>query len=189
MEIRNKIQALVQQGRARLQENWRRWLPYAAIALFLGAVWFLWDDTTAHDQITGEMKHSQEAASPSFCAEKRGSSDGRLVCSVSKNQRHKALPDLFAALPEKAALPAAGTGAAPVEPKAARAAKARPVPTVAGYMEEGGRCLLLLSCQGQSAACAVGETFAGWRVAYINDAVAGLEQDGTVIEITLTKGF
>ena len=168
------------------------WIPYAVIAMLLAGVWFFWNDTTEQSQVTGEMKHSQESPSPVFYGADTDGQEARLVCAVGTVRRTKPLPDLFMqqqGLPGKGDKTLRESNPARMGKELTTQDKQRQkmtsLPRGCGRIEEEGRTLIVLTDESKSAVCAVGETFNGWRLAYINDGIYGLEQAGIIREISL----
>lgn len=195
MEIKDKAAALGKIVAAYVSRYRSAWVPYVLIAVFLAGVWIFWNGTTKHDQITGEMKDSKESSSPLFHCEKTGNEEARLVCGITKLQRTKPLPDLFAGTetvsPDNPVLPPISAQILFEEKKKEEKAKKQVVPVspqLCGFIETEGRSVAILSAGGHSRSCAVGESIGGWRVAYINDGTVGLENNGIIIELSAMKG-
>lgn len=117
--------------------------------------------------------------------------EGSLVYDVRPAIQYKPLPDLFGgSLPKKTAA-AEQNGGPPMSPTAKSVEKTESVqppwtlPTVGGSIHQGKEHLVLLQWQGQSAACAAGESWQGWYIAYINRRAVGLMRDGKLWEIRL----
>lgn len=191
MEIRNKLAVLMERGRNFLAHHRRTWLPYGVIMLCLAGIWFCWDGApSSRHEVIREKKNSHSSSSPVFSASEtvhhEDSIKGELLCSAAQTQRRRPLPDLFdGSLPKKAAntkLPAE-TQAKPAAASTQNMPKPPVYPVLQGILHQGHTRLAFLAQDGKTKVCAVGEEFAGYRVAYIQDQAVGLYTDKGIVEI------
>jgi hypothetical protein len=183
------ILAAIRDRAAKIPVPWRRWLPYVGLILILSMVWVVWDGP---DQGTSQAGPGQGAAVRTGPAV-RHSADGavgQVVYSGAASRRFRPLPDLFAkAVSTKKPLPTSPGSAEAAKPGATVPVQpvAQPVQVVGSITAEGSQ-LVILQQGNQTQACAVGDTFAGYRVAYISPVAVGVEQGGQITEIALQKG-
>ena len=187
MGIKNRLTALLEIVWNYVVHHRKILLPYGAILLVLGGVWFLWDGPHDSQEPIRETK-KQQASSPPVFSEKtkdKGQVAAREVYSLASVRRYRPLPDLFAgaakaAKPDNAAAQKQQAGnRAAAEKKAEKPAKVTQPPEVSGYI--GG--LVILKNGKESRACGVGESFDGWQITTIGAGVISLVKEGRCCEL------
>lgn len=188
MVTKNNLLSALQKVRNGIVQHRRAWLPYAGILVCLGAIWIWWDEPQGQENMKRET--SQHAGtSPVFSVSEEGEKGGP-VCDVRSALCYKPLPDLFGgSLPKKTAVPEAAQPPAPAVPEKSKskekAKKEVPRPAVCGAVHQDGTHLVILKWQGQTAACAAGEWWNGWYIAYVNSRAVGLQRDEEFFEVPL----
>lgn len=189
---------------ARAGERRGTWLPYAVILVLLAGIWLWWEDPAGQLNMERGEKQVASISPPVFSAEKDRHSEnlqGHQVYNAASARRCRPLNDLFAHTTGRAVAPAeqqvamslpdrSGGGPATGADKAISHEKVlhETIPQACGLIRSGDICLVVLRKDNNTKACAVGDTFGGYRLLYIGDDVAGLERDGIVTEILLQKG-
>lgn len=192
MAISNKVLSALPKVRNGIVRHRKTWLPYAGILVCLGAIWLWWDEPQGQEYMKREASQSTSGMSPVFSAsDAESGGKGNLIYDVRPALRYKPLPDLFAgSLPKKTAAPEVRPAAPAAVPKEDKKQPRQDktewaLPAVCGAVHEGDVHLVLLQWQGQTAACAAGEWWNGWYVAYVNRQAVGLQREGRVWEISL----
>lgn len=193
-EMRNRLSAYSHLVWNILVHHAKTWLPYGVILACLTGIWFWWDGP-ASDQnvVVRETKNHTDSPPPSFLHKKAGppsKGEGRCIHSLAGIRRTKPLADLFES---PVAMETAGKEAKKEDNpeqkekqngrEKERLSRPVPLPQVLGVLEEGGRRLILLSNGLRSQACAAGESFDSWQIAYISHGVAGLSKEGVIHEV------
>ena len=202
MAIRNKGNFLLMAIRNYSVHRVRPLLPYGAILLFLGGIWFLWDGPSEGRQETiREQKMDTHFSAPDFSyspstktetssSSRKGDDTpkGRAVYTLTAAQRHKPLGTLFAAVPkgekeekiaDKPPVPVVGT-----EGKERSIDPSQSVPVIQGIID-GDVPLVILGDGKKAQVCGAGDFFDGWYVCYVNVHAVGLERNGRVHEFSL----
>ena len=190
MAIKNRGLSVLQKVGNGIVQRRKTWLPYVGILVCLGAVWFWWEEPQGQVNMKRDASQQQAEKHPVFDTPEK-EAEGSLVYDIRPAIQYKPLPDLFGgSLPKKAvaAEPKGGPDMSPTAKSVKTTESVQPqwtLPTVGGSIHQGKDHLVLLQWQGQSAACAAGESWQGWYIAYINRQAVGLMRDGKLWEIRL----
>jgi hypothetical protein len=206
---RDKLQAIMLDGKHYIAIQYKKWFPYGAILIFLTGICFFGNNNSIDPirQTTGEVKHSENVSSPVFVSqeqktrkeqtssEKHYKNEGisgtesvdLAICvyDVSAVRRNRHMPDLF----EKHIQQLEKTVIGQIEEKKVEKPQEKIshelFPRYCGFMECSGRRLVLLKSGKDTRPCAVGDQIAGCIVMYINVNAIGLKKEGKLIEIRL----
>lgn len=190
MAIKNRGLSILQRVGNGIVQRRKTWLPYVGILVCLGAVWFLWEEPQGQVNMKRDASQQQAGKHPVFDTPET-EPEGGLVYDVRPAIQYKPLPDLFGGSLPKKAVAAEPTEGADLSPTAKSVTEGKSaqmqwtLPTVGGSIHQGKEHLVILQWQGRSAACAAGESWQGWYIAYVNSQSVGLMRDGRLWEIRL----
>lgn len=189
MAIKNRGLSILQKVGNGIVQRRKTWLPYVGILVCLGAVWFWWEEPQGQVNMKRDASQQQAGKHPVFDTSETTAED-RLVYDVRPAIQYKPLPNLFGgSLPKKTDAETIGGDDFLSAEKPKEQGKTTPstwsLPLVGGSIHQGQEHMVILQWQGQSAACAVGDSWQGWYIAYINRQAVGLMRDGKLWEIRL----
>lgn len=209
MVTQDKLRAMMIAVKHYIARQYKKWLPYGAILIFLAGICFFENGTSIDliRQTTGEVKHSENVSSPVFVSQEQKTIEEQpsskkhyknegisgaesvesVICvyDVSAVRRNRHMPDLF----EKHMQHMEKTGSSQTKEKNAEKSQEKIshelFPRYCGFMESSGRRLVLLQSGKDTRPCAVGDPIADYIVMYIHMNAIGLKKEGKLIEIQI----